>query len=376
MLNVYLSHSYEDEDKEIFDFLKKVFSLPAIADRVPLNVYHSLSAPEARPVHEKVSRDILNADIVVAIFSKRHKIEGTDKFIPPLWVLEEVAYAKACQKRLLYFHEEGVNIRDLGFIVGEDLTSIEYSKSRIGQAELLDQIKSYVMSLVIDDQNIFSPTHVFRHFAKTTYVFPNGYGIVRYQLRLQPLKDIDSVSHHFFLEPENLKKGEVFDLPSLNRMNKNYDRFIKNRQPFPTGEVFSFASKDPELSWNSITKPDAKPNERWFEVLLPKGNAGRIFKYEWVWTSRNMHKINGKNSSIIGGGQAPISSCVFVLKILKQSPSKEHRPVLSLLNLLTNQPIGTIRAHNREVSNLYDIYVFKTTQAETQANLVRYELTW
>ena len=115
MNRIYFSRSFKKEDKRFYDFLKDILTNSKSLKKYGLQVYDS-SRKEARRFKEKIKEDIVSADVVVSVFSRRHEFKkGKYSTVP--WVLGECGYALACKKEFLLFKEEGVDDAQLGIIL-------------------------------------------------------------------------------------------------------------------------------------------------------------------------------------------------------------------------------------------------------------------
>jgi len=70
--------------------------------------------PQPRPPPEKIAAMIQTADCFVAIVTKRTKVEGSESWIGPEWVQNEIGMAYQAGKPMAIFVEEGVDAKGIG----------------------------------------------------------------------------------------------------------------------------------------------------------------------------------------------------------------------------------------------------------------------
>ncbi len=73
--------------------------------------------PQARPPPEKVADLIRGCDAVVAVLTRRDKVEGRDAWRPPEWVQNEIGMAYQEGRPVAAFVEDGVDLEGLAPLV-------------------------------------------------------------------------------------------------------------------------------------------------------------------------------------------------------------------------------------------------------------------
>jgi tetratricopeptide (TPR) repeat protein len=125
-------------------------------------IFESADHAESEGVSTKVKRMIDDANIFVAIFTKKYPIceikpdgsfyqSSTPKWTPPLWLLQESGYALAKEKSLVFFVETGVEIPRLA----GDHEYIEYDSERPSAAykranQMFSRLISGQLSLIVE----------------------------------------------------------------------------------------------------------------------------------------------------------------------------------------------------------------------------------
>lgn len=98
---VFVAHSFNPDDVELVNKVKDFLSYFGIR-------IDSGERPDARSISDKIKARIVDCDILLGLFTKRHKIEGTAEFTTSQWVVEEKSYAVSLNKKILLYVEEGV----------------------------------------------------------------------------------------------------------------------------------------------------------------------------------------------------------------------------------------------------------------------------
>jgi hypothetical protein len=111
IFKAFLSCSFAPEDKEIVDFFTNIIKSFEIEPE--LYDYQTIGR-----VSDEVKAHIIRSDCLIAIATRRKKIEGSDYWTYPDWIQHEITLANAYNKPIAIFFEEGVQIE--GFIGMEE----------------------------------------------------------------------------------------------------------------------------------------------------------------------------------------------------------------------------------------------------------------
>lgn len=103
----FLSGSFAKEDQGIFDWFRK------LAEAVDFEVITG-EEPAPHVPAETIRARIESCNVLVAIYSKRDKIGGTEEWRPPPFVADEVAMAYSLGKPVAIFAELGVRVEGIG----------------------------------------------------------------------------------------------------------------------------------------------------------------------------------------------------------------------------------------------------------------------
>ena len=102
----FLSCSFVEEDKEVIDFFRKLVT----SFNIEPEIY---DYQEIGRIPDKVKENIVRSDCLIAIATRRKKIEGSDYWACSDWIQHEIALANAYGKPIAIFVEEGVKIEGL-----------------------------------------------------------------------------------------------------------------------------------------------------------------------------------------------------------------------------------------------------------------------
>jgi tetratricopeptide (TPR) repeat protein len=122
----FVGHSFAESDADVVTFFKSL--LGEMATRCL-----SGEAAEAKSISDKVKERIKQAELFVAIFTRRDKIEGKEEWSTAPWVIEEKAHAQALGKKLILLKESG--IAQIGGMQG-DLEYIEFKRDALHHAAI------------------------------------------------------------------------------------------------------------------------------------------------------------------------------------------------------------------------------------------------
>lgn len=102
----------------------------SILEAMDFEVAHG-EIPEPRPPAEKI-RDLIRAtDIVVAVLTRRDKVEGAERWKPPAWIHHEVGMAFEAGKPFALFVEQGVDVEGLETVATQ---YARFDRQNLGEA--------------------------------------------------------------------------------------------------------------------------------------------------------------------------------------------------------------------------------------------------
>ena len=135
VFKAFLSCSFAEEDKEIVDFFQRVIKA---FDIEPLLYDYQ----EIGHVPDKVKENIVATDCLIAIVTKRKKIEGSEYWTCPDWIQSEVTLANALNKPVAIFFEDCVSI--------EGLMGLDERRQPFARGEIIrdiDKITKFLFNL-------------------------------------------------------------------------------------------------------------------------------------------------------------------------------------------------------------------------------------
>jgi hypothetical protein len=103
---VFVSASMDKKDKEVIQWFS---NLIRELEMQPIFAAH---LPEPRPPLEKIKDLIQKSHALVAIFTRRDKIEGKNLWKGPEWIQNEITFAESYDKPIAVFAETQVDIRE------------------------------------------------------------------------------------------------------------------------------------------------------------------------------------------------------------------------------------------------------------------------
>ncbi|MBT3363800.1 MAG: hypothetical protein HN929_08475 [Chloroflexi bacterium] len=135
VFKAFLSCSFSDEDKEITEFFKKLIRSFGIEPMV-------YDYQEIGKVPDKVKEHIDRSDCLIALATKREKIEDSDSWAYADWIQHEITIANAYNKPIAILVEDGVKI--------EGLIKMEERRETFTRDDLLrniDKISTFLFNL-------------------------------------------------------------------------------------------------------------------------------------------------------------------------------------------------------------------------------------
>lgn len=133
----FFSCSFKPEDKNINDFFK------AVCEGLDINCYNVDGGYTETPADKALSM-ICDADVIIAIATKRNRFDGVEKFSMPEAVSNEISFAYSNKKPLLIIKEDAVRVE--GFLANYG-THLSFSRESIWDSEFLRKVVHSVHNL-------------------------------------------------------------------------------------------------------------------------------------------------------------------------------------------------------------------------------------
>ena len=278
--NVFLSCSVDEADKDVVDFFKKMVNS---FEMVPLvNDYTEIGG-----LTDKVKEKIEKSDCLIAVITRKDKIEGSNKWSGPAWVQHEITLAHAFNKTVAVFLENGVVVE--GLIEREERRVTFSRNDLIGEA---DKISSFLFSLrkyleKMDDKEIALTPYLFRHYMRSRQeICSKDTVIERTEICIESLIDNLNTAYHKrqldeMTEGISVKPSE-FDFKCLEHPSRTK---VEHKLLVNTSNIFSWQiSFDPPLKkGDRVTYAYKKVvplnNPYNYEELMQRIKAG-TYKYQ------------------------------------------------------------------------------------------------
>ncbi len=264
--NVFLSCSIDEADKDVVDFFKKMVNS---FDMVPLVYDYS----EVGGLTGKIKEKIEKSDCLIAVITRKDKIEGSNQWSGPAWVQHEITLAHAYNKPVAVFVENGVVVE--GLIEREER---RVSFSRDGLIDQIDKISSFLFSLrkhleKMDDTEIALTPYLFRHYMRSRQEFCSREAVIeRTEICIESLIDNLNTAYHKRQLDEMTEgvsvKPSKFDFKCLEHPSRTK---VEHKLLVNTKNIFS---------WQITFDPPLKKGERVTYAYKKVGPLYNPYNYE------------------------------------------------------------------------------------------------
>jgi len=265
--NAFLSCSFAPDDRDLIEFFKRLIRSFDIEP-------HTYDYQEIGRVPEKIKERIVMSDCLVAIATRRTKLETSESaWICPDWIQHEIALANAYKKPIALFVEEGVKI--------EGLIAMEERRQEFRRDQLLDAIDKIARFLFnlrgyLESMSSFEKLHIpvmLRHYLHVKEEMRSKeLRVVRCETLMESLmEDLEAVQHVNQLEEAT---------PGLSVKPKQFDFTCKE---MPSGTKVSplvIEEADHRFLWKVCFDPPLRKGQKVkyaFKLIEPNI---RPFTYE------------------------------------------------------------------------------------------------
>jgi len=248
LFRAFLSCSFADNDREIIDFFRKTIKSfdvePEIYD------YQELGR-----IPDKVKERIIRSDCLIAIVTRREKIEDSNYWTYPDWIQHEISLANAYNKPIAIFAEEGVKIE--GFIGMEERTQ-EFIRDDL--IKNLDKITRFLFNLRKYLESTYQPERMqlqvlLRHYIRAKEeLLSTELTAIRCEILMESLIEELQATHHL-LELEDTT-------PGLSIRNKQFDFVCKEMPSGMNVEPVVIENTDYKFLWKVVFDPPLKKGEK------------------------------------------------------------------------------------------------------------------
>jgi len=266
LFNAFLSCSLTSEDSEIVEFFKRLIKSFDIEPEI-------YDYQEIGRIPDKVKELIVKRDCLIAIATRRNKIEGSDFWACPDWIHHEIALANAYKKPIAIFIEEGVKI--------EGLIAMEERRERFSRKNILQSVEKITRFLFnlrthLDSMYRIDKLQVpvlLRHYVHVKEeIHSKDFSTMRCEVLMECLADELEATHHS-IELEDMT-------PGLSLRPKQFDFICKEMPADMKVEPIVLQDSDLKYLWKVSFIPSLKKGEKVkYAFKLARPNT-RAFTYE------------------------------------------------------------------------------------------------
>lgn len=241
IFKAFLSCSFAQEDKVIMEFFKRIIR----SFNIETVVY---DYQEIGRIPDKAKENIIRSDCLIAIATRRKKIEDSDHWTYPDWTQHEIALANAYGKPIAIFFEEGVKID--GFIAMEERRE---SFEREHLIENVDKITAFLFNLrkhleLNQQAGILGTPVLLRHYIHTKEeMVSKELTVERTEILMESLIDGLEATHHYIDLEETT--------PSLSIKPKEFDFRCKEMPSETKAECEIVLKTDYRFFWKVLFDP-------------------------------------------------------------------------------------------------------------------------
>ncbi len=273
LFKAFLSCSLTPEDRDVVEFFKRLIRSFEIEPEI-------YDYQEIGRLPDKVKEHIIRSDCLIAIATRRKKIEGSDFWACPDWIHHEIALANAYKKPIAIFFEECVKI--------EGLINMEERRERFSRDNLIQSMEKITRFLFnlrnhLESMYRFEKLHIpvlIRHYVHIKEeIHSKEITVMRGEILMECLVEELEATHHAI---------EIEDMtPGLSVRPKQFDFICKEMPSGMKVEPVIIQDSDLKHLWKITFNPPLKKGEKVkyaFKQIRPNI---RPFTYEEV-----MERIN------------------------------------------------------------------------------------
>lgn len=266
---LYLSRSFREEDEALCERLIEIVNGLLEDQEYDAELVDS-EYEDAEQLAEHIENDIDRADVVLLLFSRRYETDE-GHYVPPSYVVSEAGYARARDKRLVAFLEEDVPSEEMGLIDAFNPNYVQFNRDELNDVGFRARVRDAISTQLREHEVALNPPHEFLRYKLHHTVYPNGYILSHYKVRVKAIRDED-ISHHFQL----LGDADVEELPPADELQ---GRFGDEPCPYPRIPFVAFRTPERDLTFEPVeSEPERR---RGYCVRVPQ--AGRTYEYQWMY---------------------------------------------------------------------------------------------
>lgn len=248
LFRAFVSCSFAGDDVEVVEFFKRLIRSFDIEPEV-------YDYQEIGRVPDKIKEHIVRSDCLIAIATRRKKIEGLDLWDCPDWIHHELALGHAYNKPIAIFFEDGVRI--------EGLLETEERRQRFARADPLrdiDKIARFLFKLraYLDDTSRLERVNLpvlLRHYLHVKEeVRSRDIFVVRCDILMETLVEQLEATHHSNVMEETT--------PGLTVRPREFDFVCKELPAGKRTERVVMQDTDQKYLWRLNFIPPLKKGEK------------------------------------------------------------------------------------------------------------------
>src|SRR6266446_2217192 len=248
IFKAFLSCSFVPEDRPLIEFFSRLIRS---FDIEPF----TYDFQEVGHLSEKVKERIITADCLIAIATRRSKIEGSAVWSCPDWIQHEIALANAYKKPIAILLEEGVKIE--GLIALEERRQ-EFVRDRL--LDGIDKVARFLFSLrsYLESMSSFERLHIpvlLRHYlhVKEEIRSPEQ-RVSRCETLMESLmENLEAVQHKVELEDQTT---------GLSVKPRQFDFMCKEMPAGTRVEAVIIEKSDRKFLWKATFEPPLKKGQK------------------------------------------------------------------------------------------------------------------
>jgi hypothetical protein len=262
---------------------------------------------EARSIGEKVTDAVDDSKAIVALFTRRHKVEsGSETYLPSPWLLCECSYALGRFKyqeshTVAGFREKGVEPSSLAMLSIGGMEFPEFDREQLERDrpifnQYLDHLERRILTGPSGQGSLDPDSYVQTALHKIFLIYRNGFGTVHSVVDIV-IKDAD----RFMVEHQGKIHHRLWThygkIPNLAEMLKVPVHMRKN-QAFFHGMLDTHRNRRIETSLD-ITETGRKSSTAKFSIRFMDANqqplkvkANDTLRYQYAWGIPGMFPVN------------------------------------------------------------------------------------
>jgi hypothetical protein len=306
---VFLSRTFRTSEKNQYKAADYFSDLIKTVGLEPIQVI----SRAGEKVDDHILSEIRNCDLAIGIFTKRHKLEGNDKWTVPINIIYELGIACALNLRVAGFLDRDIPREELAILnmAGWDIIDFDY-KTMYDQKER-ERFISYLEKIKPEVLKIANPYQLVR-LVKEIEIHPDGYSVITHscQMKINDL-NVRKINHMFGLSGNSEKDAKF---PSFKQLLKEGPKGIWNHDPFFSFRVvdLSPSSKLTSSDFTVSSSHSGNSNVEFSVNINKEPEKGMFVQYEWSFGFPNLFPTT-KNELAPGKRKKDMDHCESVFTL-------------------------------------------------------------